>query len=55
MVIRFFAKLILTERGRHPKVIFQLDVVHNLPTKLHQKSWMKNCLLLLSKTVHCHS
>jgi hypothetical protein len=38
MVIIFFAKLILTERRRHPKVIFQLDVVHNWPTKLPQKS-----------------
>jgi hypothetical protein len=29
MVIRFFAKFILTEKGRPPMVIFQLDVVHN--------------------------
>jgi hypothetical protein len=36
MVIRFYAKLILKKRGRHPKVIFQLNVVHNLPTKLPQ-------------------
>jgi hypothetical protein len=35
-------KLILMEKGRPPKVIFQLDVMHNLPTKLPQKSWMKN-------------
>jgi hypothetical protein len=39
------------EGGRHPKVIFQLDVVHKLP----QKSWMKSGLPLLSKLVHCHS
>jgi hypothetical protein len=43
------------EVGRHPKVIFQLDVVHKLPTKLPEKSWMKSSLPLLSRPVHCHS
>jgi hypothetical protein len=51
----FFTKFILVEVGRHPKVIFQLDVVHKLPTKLPQKSWMKSSLPLLSRPVHCHS
>jgi hypothetical protein len=32
-----------------------LDVVHNLPTKLPQKSWMKKYVPLLSNPVHCHS
>jgi hypothetical protein len=36
-------------------MIFELDVVHNLPTKLPQKSWMKNCLPLSSRPVYCHS
>jgi hypothetical protein len=39
MVIRFFfAKFVLTQKGRHPMVIFQLDVEHNSPNKLLQKS-----------------
>jgi hypothetical protein len=38
----YFAKFVLMERRRPPKIIFQLDVVHNLPTELPQKSWMKN-------------
>jgi hypothetical protein len=48
----FFAKLILTERRRHPKMIFQLDVVHNLPAKLPQKSWMKKCRPDLYIVIH---
>jgi hypothetical protein len=40
----FFAKLVLTKRGTPPKVIFQLDVVHNLPTKLAQKLLDENLL-----------
>jgi hypothetical protein len=38
MVIYVFAKFIFIERKRPPKVIFQLDVVHNWPNKLPQKS-----------------
>jgi hypothetical protein len=34
----FFAKLVLTQRERPPMVIFQLDVVHNWPNKMPQKS-----------------
>jgi hypothetical protein len=43
------------ERGRQSKVIFQSVVVHKLPTKLPQKSWMKSGLPLLSRPIHCHS
>jgi hypothetical protein len=38
MVIRFFAKFILIESKKPPRMIFQLDVVHNLPNKLPHKS-----------------
>ena len=47
-------KLILMEKGRPSKVIFQFDVVHNLPTKLPQKSWMKNHFFLFSKILQSH-
>jgi hypothetical protein len=50
----FFAKLILMERRRPPKVIFHLDMVHNLPTKLPQKSWTKNHFLPSSRTLQTH-
>jgi hypothetical protein len=32
-----FAKFILTKKKRPPRVIFQLDVVHNWPSELPQK------------------
>jgi hypothetical protein len=38
MVIRFFANCILTEKKRPPMVLFQLDMVHNYPSKQPQKS-----------------
>jgi hypothetical protein len=34
----FLQKSILTENERPPMVIFQLEVVHNRPNKLSQKS-----------------
>jgi hypothetical protein len=34
MVIHFFMQNLILQKKRPPKVIFQLDVVHNLPTKL---------------------
>jgi hypothetical protein len=34
----FFAKFVLIGRGRLLRVICQLDVVHNWPKKLTQKS-----------------
>ena len=36
MVIHFFMKNLILQKKRPPKVIFQLDVVHNLPSKLPQ-------------------
>jgi hypothetical protein len=41
----FFAKLVLAKRGKPPKVIFQLNVVHNLPTQLPQKLLDEKVLL----------
>jgi hypothetical protein len=37
MDINFFAKFVLMERERPSNMICQVDVVHNLPTKLPQK------------------
>jgi hypothetical protein len=59
----FFAKLILTETGRHPKVIFQMDVVNNLSTKLPKNlGWriVSFCcpelfIVIQPRAVHCHS
>jgi hypothetical protein len=48
MVIRIFAKFIFTERKRLARVIFQLDVMHNWPQKLPQKSMDEKLSL-------CHS
>ena len=47
MVIHFFTKFVLIERGRPTKVILQLEVVHNLPTKLPQKSLYEKSILFL--------
>jgi hypothetical protein len=35
-------------------VIFQLDVVHNLSTKLCKQSWMKNHFFLSSRSLQSH-
>jgi hypothetical protein len=43
----YFAKFVLMERRRPPKIIFQLDVVHNLPTKLPQELLNEKLLLFL--------
>jgi hypothetical protein len=48
----FFAKFIFMERKRPPMVIFQLDVLHNWPNKLPQKSMdEKLSSFLLSRPV----
>jgi hypothetical protein len=45
----YFINFILTERERPHMVIFQLDVVHNLPNKLLQKSMDEKSIVSL-----CH-
>jgi hypothetical protein len=54
MVSFFFAKFVLTKRGKLPTTIFQLDVVHNLPTKLSLKSLGEKLLLFSIRPTQIH-
>ena len=54
MIIHCFAKLIIMEGRRLPKVILHLDLVYNLPTYLLKKSWMKNRLFPPFKSHQSH-